>query len=64
MTDPEKIEREWPVLTTQTEVRSFLGTASYCRRFIQNFGPIACPLHRLTEKNKTFPVDHRVPSRL
>ena len=56
MTDPEKIEtvREWPVPTTQTEVRSFLGTASYYRRFVQNFGTIAHPLHRLTEKNRPF----------
>ena len=56
MTDPEKIEtvREWPVPTTQTEVRSFLGTASYYRRFVQNFGTIARPLHRLTEKNRPF----------
>ena len=54
MTDPEKIEtvREWPVPTTQTEVRSFLGTASYYRRFMQNFGTIARPLHWLTEKNR------------
>ena len=56
MTDPEKIEtvREWPVPTTQTEVRNFLGTASYYRRFVQNFGTIARPLHRLTEKNRPF----------
>ena len=56
MTDPEKIEmvREWPVPTTQTKVHSFLGTASYYRRFVQNFGMIACPLHRLTEKNRPY----------
>ena len=56
MTDPEKIEtvREWPVPTTQTELRSFLGTASYYRRFVQNFGTIARPLHKLTEKNRPF----------
>ena len=56
MTDPDKIEavREWPVPTTQTEVRSFLGSASYYRRFVQNFGTIAYPLHWLTEKNRPF----------
>ena len=56
MTDPEKIEtmREWPVPTTQMEVHSFLGTASYYRKFVQNFGTIPRPLHRLTEKNRPF----------
>ena len=46
--------REWPVPTTQTKVHSFLGTASYYRRFVQNFGMIARPLHRLTEKNRPY----------
>ena len=46
--------REWPVPTTQTKVHSFLGTASYYRRFVQNFGMIAHPLHRLTEKNRPY----------
>ena len=55
-TDPEKVERiaSWPVPTNLRELRSFLGLASYYRRFKKNFASIAVPLHRLTEKNKPF----------
>ena len=55
-TDPEKIEavKFWPVPGNQTGVRSFLGLASYYRRFIEGFAALAKPLHRLTEKNSTF----------
>ena len=55
-TDPEKIRavKEWPTPTTVKEVQSFLGLASYYRRFIARFSNIARPLHRLTEKGQQF----------
>ncbi|KAG1941111.1 interleukin-1 receptor accessory protein-like 1-A [Pimephales promelas] len=54
--DPAKIDvvRQWPVPKNQTEVRSFVGLASYYRRFIEGFAEIARPLHRLTEKGRKF----------
>ncbi|BHF70274.1 hypothetical protein SprV_0301332400 [Sparganum proliferum] len=53
---PEKIDaiRSWPTPQTPTEVRGFIGLASYYRRFIANFAGIARPLHRLTEKGRRF----------
>lgn len=54
--DPAKVEsvREWPVPKNQTEVKSFVGLASYYRRFVKGFADIARPLHRLTEKGRRF----------
>jgi hypothetical protein len=55
-TDPAKIEavRDWPVPETQTQVRSFLGLASYSRRFIKGFADVAAPMNKLTEKSVKF----------
>lgn len=53
-TDPAKIEKikDFPLPTTITQIKSFIGIASYYRRFIQNFAAIARPLHNLTKKNQ------------
>ncbi|CAC5365554.1 unnamed protein product [Mytilus coruscus] len=54
--DPIKIEavQSWPMPTNVKDVRSFLGTCSYYRKFIKDFSKIARPLHRLTDKNVIF----------
>nr|GEX79311.1 putative reverse transcriptase domain-containing protein [Tanacetum cinerariifolium] len=39
---------------TPTEVRQFLGLASYYRRFIEGLSLITKPLTMLTQKNKTY----------
>ena len=55
-TDPEKAKtvRDWPQPKSATEVRQFVGLASYYRKFIPNFATICKPLHKLTEKNSKF----------
>jgi len=55
-TDPEKTRAvaQWPVPTSVKETKSFLGLASYYRRFIGNFAGIAAPLHALTKKDQAF----------
>nr|GEV31567.1 putative reverse transcriptase domain-containing protein [Tanacetum cinerariifolium] len=54
--DPSKIEavNNWKAPRTPFEVRSFLGLAGYCHRFIENFSKIAKSLTILTQKSKTF----------
>ena len=48
--DPDKIARirDWPIPTTQSELRSFLGLASYYRRYVLQFAKVASPSHALT----------------
>ena len=55
-TCPEKTRAvvEWPVPTNIREVRSFLGLASYYRRFVRDFASIVAPLHALLKKNQRF----------
>ena len=40
----------WPTPTNAKGVRGFLGLAKYYRKFIQGFGGIAAPLHKLVDK--------------
>ncbi|KAL5479377.1 hypothetical protein EMCRGX_G022895 [Ephydatia muelleri] len=54
--DNSKVQavQEWPRPRDATEVRQFIGLASYYRRYIQHFADIARPLHRLTQKDATY----------
>ena len=54
--DPRKIEAlvNWKPPTNITKVRSFLGLASYYRKFIEGFSKIATPLTKLTRKEEKF----------
>jgi hypothetical protein len=54
--DPKKIEaiRGWPTPKNVIEVRSFMGLASYYRRFIKGFSKIASPITSLQEKGVKF----------
>ena len=54
--DPSKIEADqnFPVPRCQTEVKSFLGLASYYRRFVPKFAEIARPLHKASETSTKF----------
>ncbi|XP_074326624.1 putative mitochondrial protein AtMg00860 [Apium graveolens] len=54
--DPAKVEAitNWPRPSTTTEVRSFLGLAGYCRRFVEGFSTIAMSLTQLTRKSNKF----------
>ena len=56
MVDPSKIEavKNWVRPTNVTEVRSFVGLASYYRRFVKGFSSVASQLTNLTKQSVPF----------
>ena len=54
--DPAKVEAIHNCSSPQSvkEVRSFLGMATYCAKFIPNFSDLTEPLRELTKKNVPF----------
>ena len=52
-----KAVKDFPTPVDLKTLRSFLGLASYYRRFIPQFSVVASPLHALTRKNVDFSWD-------
>ena len=54
--DNRKIDviRQWPMPTNTSDIRSFLGIASYYRKFVKHFAAIAMPLTDLLHKDNVF----------
>ena len=46
--------KEWATPTNVKQLRSFLGLASYYRKFVRSFAALASPLSCLLEKSKPF----------
>ena len=42
-----KLVANWPIPTTASELRSFLGFASYYQHFVEGFAKLAAPLHKV-----------------
>jgi len=45
---------EWPTPESVTDIRSFIGLASFYRKFIRGFSELAAPMTELTKKDRQF----------
>jgi hypothetical protein len=56
--DPSRVQaiQDWPVPTSVSEVRAFLGTCGVLRIFIKDYTLIARPLIQLTRKDEPFEI--------
>ena len=54
--DPEKVQviRDWPPPTNVTDLRSFLGSTNFYRKFVHRYSDIDVPLHALTKSKVPF----------
>jgi RNase H-like domain found in reverse transcriptase/Reverse transcriptase (RNA-dependent DNA polymerase)/Integrase zinc binding domain len=64
--DQQKINavKTWPIPTNISELRSFLGLASYYRKFVKGFSAIAAPLTQLLHKDKAYHWENEQQSAL
>ena len=54
MQDKVQAVAEWPVPKNVRDVRAFLGTAGYYRKFIKDFSRISAPITELTKEKVKF----------
>ena len=52
--DKVQAMRDWPIPHSVEEVRSFLGTVGYYRKFIRMFSEVAAPITELLQKDQPF----------
>ena len=62
---PERLDviRRFPLPTTVTQLRSFLGTVNYCHRFIPNSSNLTAPLSALNKGHKNTVITWTAQSR-
>jgi len=56
------VVRDWPPCRNLTELRAFMGTCGYYRRFVKGFSSIASPLYNLMKKGipNSIRLDERI----